>query len=78
MVKTRKNPSKKICRFKMKLLISAICSIVKIKKDKSLSIQLAKPMVEVLTIKLDNEEAALAKKKESFNRSFNMEVEEAP
>ncbi len=28
-------------------------------------------------IKLDNEEAALAKKKKVFNRSFNMEVEEA-
>ena len=41
----------------------------------SLSIRLAKPMVEAL--KLDNEEAALAKKKKAFNRSFNMEVEEA-
>ena len=27
-------------------------------------------------IKLNNEEAALAKKKKVFNRSFNMEVEE--
>ncbi|MGT2846781.1 RNase P modulator RnpM [Streptococcus massiliensis] len=28
-------------------------------------------------IKLDNEEAALAKKKQAFNRSFDMEVEES-
>ena len=59
----------------MRLLISVICSeLSKTKRDIDPT---GKANGRGAYIKLDNEEAALAKKKKVFNRSFNMEVEEA-
>ena len=49
MVKTRKIPLRKSVVSNEIIDKRDLLRIVKIKKDKSLSIQLAKPMVEVLT-----------------------------
>ncbi len=76
MVKTKKNPLRKSVVSNEIIDKRDLLRIVKNKEDKSLSDPTGKANGRGAYIKLNNE-AALAKKKKVFNRSFNMEVEEA-
>ena len=67
MVKTRKIPLRK----------SVVSNEIKNKEGHVFIDPTGKANGRGAYIKLDNEEAALAKKKKAFNHSFNMEVEEA-
>ncbi|EKS17918.1 MULTISPECIES: RNase P modulator RnpM [Streptococcus] len=77
MVKTRKIPLRKSVVSNEIIDKRDLLRIVKNKEGHVFIDPTGKANGRGAYIKLDNEEAALAKKKKAFNRSFNMEVEEA-
>ena len=77
MVKTRKIPLRKSVVSNEIIDKRDLLRIVKNKEGQVFIDPTGKANGRGAYIKLDNEEAALAKKKKVFNRSFNMEVEEA-